>query len=123
MIGSYVLSSGYYDAYYEKAQRVRTLLRRDFDEIFKTVDVIASPTVPSIAFKLGEKINDPINMYLSDIYTVSANLAGLPAISFPCGMAHGMPVGLQLQARLWGESTLLTLANAFERRLEWTTQL
>jgi aspartyl-tRNA(Asn)/glutamyl-tRNA(Gln) amidotransferase subunit A len=116
MLGTYALSAGYYDAYYLKAQKVRTLLTRDFDEAFKKVDVIAAPTCPTPAFKLGEKVNDPLAMYLADIYTVTANLAGIPGISVPCGENHEkLPIGLQLFARHFDEATLLRVAHAYER--------
>jgi aspartyl-tRNA(Asn)/glutamyl-tRNA(Gln) amidotransferase subunit A len=119
MIGAYVLSSGYYDAYYDKAQRVRALLRKDFEEAFKKVDCIVSPTAPSVAFGFGDKSDDPIAMYLSDIYTVSANLAGVPALSLPCGLVKGMPVGLQLMGKWFDEATILTIGNAFESQRDW----
>jgi aspartyl-tRNA(Asn)/glutamyl-tRNA(Gln) amidotransferase subunit A len=116
MLGTYALSAGYYDAYYLKAQKVRTLLTRDFDEAFKKVDVIAAPTCPTPAFKLGEKIDDPLAMYLADIYTVTANLAGIPGISIPCGENHEkLPIGLQLFARHFDEATLLRVAHAYEQ--------
>jgi aspartyl-tRNA(Asn)/glutamyl-tRNA(Gln) amidotransferase subunit A len=116
MLGTYALSAGYYDAYYLKAQKVRTLLTRDFDEAFKKVDVIAAPTAPTPAFKLGEKVDDPLAMYLADIYTVTANLAGIPGISVPCGENHEkLPIGLQLFARHFDEATLLRVAHAYER--------
>jgi aspartyl-tRNA(Asn)/glutamyl-tRNA(Gln) amidotransferase subunit A len=116
MLGTYALSAGYYDAYYLKAQKVRTLLTRDFDEAFKKVDVIAAPTAPTPAFKLGEKVNDPLAMYLADIYTVTANLAGIPGISVPCGENHAkLPIGLQLFARHFDEATLLRVAHAYEQ--------
>jgi aspartyl-tRNA(Asn)/glutamyl-tRNA(Gln) amidotransferase subunit A len=116
MLGTYALSAGYYDAYYLKAQKVRTLLTRDFDEAFKKVDVIAAPTCPTVAFKLGEKVNDPLAMYLADIYTVTANLAGIPGISIPCGENHEkLPIGLQVFARHFDEATLLRVAHAYER--------
>ena len=116
MLGTYVLSAGYYDAYYLKAQRVRTLLTRDFDEAFKKVDVIAAPTCPTPAFRLGEKVNDPLAMYLADIYTVTANLAGIPGISVPCGENHEkLPIGLQLFGRHFDETTVLRVAHAYER--------
>jgi aspartyl-tRNA(Asn)/glutamyl-tRNA(Gln) amidotransferase subunit A len=115
MLGTYVLSAGYYDAYYLKAQKVRTLLTRDFDEAFKKVDVIAAPTCPTPAFRLGEKVNDPLAMYLADIYTVTANLAGIPGISVPCGENHEkLPIGLQLFGRHFDETTILRVAHAYE---------
>jgi aspartyl-tRNA(Asn)/glutamyl-tRNA(Gln) amidotransferase subunit A len=116
MLGTYVLSAGYYDAYYLKAQKVRTLLTRDFEEAFKKVDVIAAPTAPTAAFRLGEKINDPLAMYLADIYTVTANLAGIPGISVPCGESHEkLPIGLQLFGKHFDEATLLRVAHAYEQ--------
>jgi len=116
MLGTYALSAGYYDAYYLKAQKVRTLLTRDFDDAFKTVDVIATPTAPTAAFKLGEKLDDPLAMYLADIYTVTANLAGIPGISVPCGETReGLPIGLQFLGRHFDEATLLRVAHAFEQ--------
>ncbi len=115
LLGTYVLSAGYYDAYYRKAQQVRTLLRSDFDQTFHSCDVLASPTCPEVAFRLGEKTGDPLSMYLSDVYTVSANLAGIPSISLPCGAAHGLPVGFQLIGRALDEPTLLRVADAFQR--------
>jgi aspartyl-tRNA(Asn)/glutamyl-tRNA(Gln) amidotransferase subunit A len=115
MLGTYALSAGYYDAYYLKAQKVRTLLTRDFDEAFKKVDVIAAPTAPTPAFKLGEKVDDPLAMYLADIYTVTANLAGIPGISVPCGEdREKLPIGLQLFGRHFDEATLLRVAGAYE---------
>ncbi len=124
MLGTYVLSAGYYDAYYLKAQQVRTLIRRDYDEAFKTVDVVAMPTSPIPPFKIGEKTADPLQMYLADIFTVSANLAGLPAISVPCGFTANpsLPIGLQLTGRPFDESTLLRIADAYERDTAWWTQ-
>src|SRR5262249_6771481 len=108
MLGTYVLSAGYYDAYYLKAQQVRTLLRRDYERAFETCDVVAMPTSPTAAFKLGEKVDDPLQMYLTDIFTVSCNLVGLPGISIPCGFTSArLPVGLQLLGRSFDESTLL----------------
>ena len=116
MLGTYALSAGYYDAYYLKAQKVRTLLTRDFDLAFKQVDVIAAPTAPTPAFKLGEKVNDPLAMYLADIYTVTANLAGIPGISVPCGESHEkLPIGLQLFGRHFDEATVLRVAAAYEQ--------
>jgi aspartyl-tRNA(Asn)/glutamyl-tRNA(Gln) amidotransferase subunit A len=116
MLGTYVLSAGYYDAYYRKAQQVRTLLRRDFESAFEHCDVIATPTSPEVAFGLGEKLGDPLTMYLSDIYTVSANLAGLPGVSIPCGQVDGLPVGLQLMGRALDEATPLRVADAYQRQ-------
>jgi aspartyl-tRNA(Asn)/glutamyl-tRNA(Gln) amidotransferase subunit A len=115
MLGTFVLSSGYYDAYYEKAQRVRSMLANDFAEAFKKCDVIATPTAPTPAFKIGEKANDPLAMYLSDIYTVTVNLAGVPAISVPCGQSSaGLPIGLQLIGNHFDEARLLNAAYAYE---------
>jgi aspartyl-tRNA(Asn)/glutamyl-tRNA(Gln) amidotransferase subunit A len=120
MLGTYVLSAGYYDAYYLKAQQVRTLLRNDYQQAFEKVDVVAMPTSPIPPFRLGEKTADPLQMYLADVFTVSANLAGLPAISVPCGFADGrLPVGLQLTGRMFDESTLLRVADAYERITGW----
>ena len=116
MLGTYVLSEGYYDAYYLKAQQVRTLILRDYHRAFETVDVVAMPTTPTAAFKLGDRIDDPLQMYLGDVFTVSANLAGLPAISVPCGLTtERLPVGLQLTGRRFDEATLLRIAESFER--------
>jgi aspartyl-tRNA(Asn)/glutamyl-tRNA(Gln) amidotransferase subunit A len=118
LLGTYVLSAGYYDAYYGKAQRVRTLIRRDFEEAFETCDAILTPTTPETAFRLGAKSDDPLSMYLSDVYTVSANLAGLPGLSMPCGLCDGMPVGLQLLGKPLDEATILRIGDSFERRTE-----
>ena len=115
MLGTYVLSSGYYDAYYAKAQRVRALVKRDYETAFRVCDAILTPTSPSVAFKIGEKSDDPLAMYLNDVYTVSANLAGLPAISIPCGLSsEGLPIGTQLVGNFWSEPTLLNMAHAYE---------
>jgi aspartyl-tRNA(Asn)/glutamyl-tRNA(Gln) amidotransferase subunit A len=116
LLGTYVLSAGYYEAYYRKAQQVRTLLRRDFEAAFRACDVIATPTAPETAFPLGARTADPLRMYLSDVFTVSVNLAGLPGISPPCGLAGGLPVGLQLLAPPLEEALLLRVADAYERR-------
>jgi aspartyl-tRNA(Asn)/glutamyl-tRNA(Gln) amidotransferase subunit A len=117
MLGTYALSSGYYDAYYLKAQRVRTLLTRDFEAAFQTVDAIVTPTAPTPAFKLGEKADDPLSMYLADIYTVTADLAGVPGISVPCGQSRsGLPIGVQVLGRHFDESTVLRVAGAVEPR-------
>ncbi|HEX8250397.1 MAG TPA: Asp-tRNA(Asn)/Glu-tRNA(Gln) amidotransferase subunit GatA [Pyrinomonadaceae bacterium] len=116
MLGTYVLSSGYYDAYYAKAQKVRTLLKRDFQTAFQKCDAIITPTSPTVAFKIGEKSDDPLAMYLNDVYTVSANLAGIPGISVPCGLSSdGLPIGLQLLGDNWSESLLLNLSNVYEK--------
>jgi aspartyl-tRNA(Asn)/glutamyl-tRNA(Gln) amidotransferase subunit A len=115
MLGTYVLSAGYYDAYYKKAQKVRRLIKDDFDGAFKNVDIILTPTSPTTAFKIGEKSASPLSMYLSDIYTISANLAGIPAISIPAGTdLSGLPVGLQFMAPQFGENSLYNVGNFFE---------
>jgi aspartyl-tRNA(Asn)/glutamyl-tRNA(Gln) amidotransferase subunit A len=116
LLGTYVLSAGYYDAYYRKAQQVRTLLRRDFAAAFEGCDALLTPTAPEVAFHLGERTADPLRMYLSDVYTVSANLAGLPAVSLPCGFAGGLPIGLQLLGRAGDDVAPLRLADAYQRR-------
>jgi aspartyl-tRNA(Asn)/glutamyl-tRNA(Gln) amidotransferase subunit A len=123
MIGTYALSAGYYDAYYLKAQKVRGLIRHDFQEAFKKVDVIMGPTTPTTAFKLGEKINDPISMYLSDIYTIGVNLAGLPGMSIPAGFVNGLPVGMHLIGNLFDEARLLNVAHQYQRVTDWHTKI
>ncbi|QRM18313.1 Asp-tRNA(Asn)/Glu-tRNA(Gln) amidotransferase subunit GatA [Dechloromonas sp. TW-R-39-2] len=119
MIGAYVLSHGYYDAYYLQAQRIRRLIANDFVEAFKQCDVIMGPTSPSTAFKLGEKAADPVQMYLSDIYTIAVNLAGLPGMSVPCGFAGGLPVGLQLVGNYFAEAQLLNVAHRYQQATDW----
>ena len=120
MLGTYALSSGYYDAYYKKGQQVRTLLKQDFEKAFEKVDVIVTPTSPAPAFKLGEKTEDPLKMYLTDIFTISANLAGIPAISVPCGITSGnLPVGLQIIGRHFDEESIFKIAYAYEQATEW----
>src|SRR5690606_7822506 len=119
LTGTYVLSAGYYDAYYLKAQRVRKLISDDFARAFREVDIIAGPTTPTAAFLLGQKTNDPIQMYLNDIYTIGANLAGLPALSVPCGFVAGLPVGLQLIAPPLAEARLLKVAHYFQKATDW----
>lgn len=119
MLGTYALSSGYYDAYYLKAQKVRTLIKRDFDEAFNKFDILLGPTAPTTAFRIGEQINDPLAMYLNDILTIPVSLAGVPAISVPCGLADGLPVGLQLIGKAFDEATVLRAAHAFEQRTEF----
>ena len=118
MIGTYALSAGYYDAYYLKAQKVRTLLRRDFEKAFEQFDVLITPTSPTVAFGIGEKADDPFAMKLADICTIPANLAGIPGISIPCGFKNGLPIGLQIMARGLGEETLIRVAYAYERNTE-----
>jgi len=120
MLGTYALSSGYYDAYYVKAQKVRTLIKRDFDEAFEKVDVIATPTSPTVAFGIGERVDDPIQMYLADIFTIPANMAGIPGVAVPCGFAHGLPVSLQLLGRAFDEATVLRVAHAYEQAAGWS---
>ncbi len=122
MIGTYALSSGFYDAYYIKAQKIRQLISQDFKEAFEKVDVIMGPTTPSTAFKIGEKSNDPITMYLSDIYTIAVNLAGLPGMSIPAGLANNMPVGLQIIGNYFDESRLLNIAHQFQTLTDWHTK-
>ena len=122
LIGAYVLSHGYYDAYYLQAQRIRRLIANDFVEAFKSCDVIMGPTSPSIAFKLGEKAADPVQMYLSDIYTIAVNLAGLPGMSIPCGLAEELPVGLQLIGNYFDEARLLNVAHRFQQATDWHTR-
>jgi aspartyl-tRNA(Asn)/glutamyl-tRNA(Gln) amidotransferase subunit A len=122
MIGAYVLSHGYYDAYYLQAQRIRRLIANDFVEAFKVCDVIMGPTSPSTAFKLGEKAADPVQMYLSDIYTIAVNLAGLPGMSVPCGFAGGLPVGLQLIGNYFAEGQLLNVAHRYQQATDWHQQ-
>ena len=123
ILGTYVLSAGYYDAYYLKAQQVRTLIKRDYDTAFAGVDVIAVPTSPTPAFPLGERTGDPVRMYLSDVFTVSANLAGLPAITVPCGFAGGrLPVGLQFTGRPMDDATVLRVADGYERATSWSSE-
>jgi len=123
LIGTYVLSHGYYDAYYLQAQRIRRLIANDFVEAFKQCDVIMGPTSPSTAFKLGEKSSDPVQMYLSDIYTLAVNLAGLPGMSIPCGFAAGLPTGLQLIGNYFSEARLLNVAHRYQQATDWHAQL
>ncbi len=120
MLGTYALSAGYYEAYYKKGQQARTLIKRDFDEAFKKVDVIATPTAPTAAFKIGEKSADPLQMYLSDIFTISVNLAGIPGISIPCGFTSAnLPIGLQILGKHFDEESVLHAAFAYEQATEW----
>jgi aspartyl-tRNA(Asn)/glutamyl-tRNA(Gln) amidotransferase subunit A len=123
ILGTYVLSAGYYDAYYRKAQQVRTLIRRDYDRALERVDVIAMPTSPTSAFVLGERTADPVQMYLSDVFTVSANLAGLPAVTVPCGFTRDdLPIGLQFTGRAMEDGTVLRVADVYERATSWSTR-
>ena len=120
MLGTYALSSGYYDAYYKKAQQVRTLIKTDFDNVFKTVDAVVTPTSPTPAFRIGEKATDPLQMYLSDIFTISVNLAGVPGISIPCGFTRDdLPIGLQIIGKHFDEETILRVAYAYEQSTGW----
>jgi aspartyl-tRNA(Asn)/glutamyl-tRNA(Gln) amidotransferase subunit A len=120
LIGTYVLSHGYYDAYYIQAQRVRRLIARDFAEVFKRCDVIMGPTSPTTAFRIGEKVDDPVQMYLNDIYTVPANLAGLPGLSIPCGLdGKGLPVGLQIIGNTFAEARMLGIAHQYQLATDW----
>jgi aspartyl-tRNA(Asn)/glutamyl-tRNA(Gln) amidotransferase subunit A len=122
MIGTYALSAGYYDAYYIKAQQVRRLIKQEFMDAFKDVDVIAGPTAPSTAFTLGAKTTDPLEMYLSDIYTIAANLAGLPGMSIPAGFVNNMPVGLQLVGNYFSEQKLFNMAHRYQQTTDWHTR-
>src|SRR5262245_45142657 len=122
MLGTYALSSGYYDAYYLKAEKTRTLIKQDFDRAFERFDVLVGPTSPTVAFKLGAKIADPYAMYLNDVFTIPANLAGIPGISIPGAMSEGLPVGVQLLAPAWGEARLLRVADAFQRVTDFHTR-
>jgi aspartyl-tRNA(Asn)/glutamyl-tRNA(Gln) amidotransferase subunit A len=123
MLGTYALSAGYYDAYYGKAQQVRTLIRRDFDEAFRRVDVIAAPVTPTTAFRIGENVNDPIKMYLEDVFTIPASLAGIPGLSVPCGFdSHHLPIGLQLIGPAFREDVVLRVGHAYEQTTEWHKQ-
>ena len=122
MLGSYTLSAGYYDAYYRKALKVRTLIKRDFDEAFKSVDAIVCPTSPTVAWNIGEKFDDPLAMYLADIYTVTANLATVPGMSIPCGFVDGLPVGLQILAKPFDEYTMFRVGATYQDRTNWHKQ-
>ncbi|HWR88850.1 MAG TPA: amidase family protein, partial [Dissulfurispiraceae bacterium] len=123
MLGTYALSAGYYDAYYKKGQQVRTLIKEDFDRVFDAVDVVATPTSPTPAFKIGEKITDPLQMYLTDIFTISVNLAGVPSLSLPCGFSEtGLPIGLQFIGKHFDEASLFRVAYAYEQVSPWRTR-
>ncbi|MFC1788169.1 Asp-tRNA(Asn)/Glu-tRNA(Gln) amidotransferase subunit GatA [Patescibacteria group bacterium] len=122
MLGAYSLSAGYYDQYYRKALKVRQLIKNDFDQVFKDVDLIIGPTTPTTAWKIGEKFNDPLTMYLSDIYTIAANLAAIPALSVPCGLSNGLPIGLQLMAKPFNEDTLYQAGMFYQSITDWHQQ-
>ena len=122
MLGTYALSAGYYDAYYLKAQKVRTLIRREFDEAFQRHDLLLTPTAPTVAFRIGEKVDDPLAMYLNDLFTLPVNIAGHPAVSTPCGLSEGLPVGLQLIGRPFEEATLLRATHAYQSLTDWHTR-
>jgi aspartyl-tRNA(Asn)/glutamyl-tRNA(Gln) amidotransferase subunit A len=122
MLGTYALSAGYYDAYYLKALKVRTLIKQDFDKALEKCDLLLSPTSPTVAFKLGEKSADPLSMYISDIATIPVNLAGLPAISLPCGFSRNLPIGLQIIGKAFAEETILRAAFSYEQNTAWHTQ-
>ena len=115
ILGTYALSAGYYDAYYVKAQKVRTLIKDEYDRVFKKVDALVTPTSPTVAFPIGAKVNDPLSMYLNDIFTLPVNISGLPGISVPCGLSEGLPVGLQVIANSYQERTMFRVAAAYER--------
>ena len=119
MLGTYALSAGYYDAYYLKAQRVRTLIREEFDEVFEKCDALVTPTSPTVPFRIGEKVDDPLQMYLSDVCTLPINIAGLPAISIPSGFADGLPIGMQIIGKPFSEETLLKIAHAYQQATDW----
>ena len=119
MLGTYALSSGYYDAYYVKAQKVRTLIKQDFDRAFEQVDVIIGPTSPTVAFGIGARTDDPYQMYLADVFTIPCNMAGIPGIAIPCGFSEGMPVSMQIFAKPFAEATLLQAAHAYEQSEPW----
>jgi len=119
MLGTYALSAGYYDAYYLRAQKVRTLISQEFEQVFERYDALLAPTSPSVAFGLGEKMDDPMQMYLSDVCTIPANIAGIPGISVPCGFVDGLPVGLQVLGPHFGEQALFRVAYAYEQAHEW----
>ena len=119
MLGTYALSAGYYDAWYLKAQKVRTIIRREFDRAFEKYDALVTPTSPTVPFKIGEKVDDPLQMYLSDVCTLPINIAGVPGISIPAGFADGLPIGMQIIGKPFGEETILRVAYAYEQATEW----
>jgi aspartyl-tRNA(Asn)/glutamyl-tRNA(Gln) amidotransferase subunit A len=121
MLGTYALSAGYYDAYYLKAQKVRTLIRKEFAEAFEHFDALITPTSPTVPFKIGERVEDPMQMYLADVCTLPINIAGIPGISVPAGFSEGLPVGMQILARPFAEETLIRVSYAFEQATEWSS--
>jgi aspartyl-tRNA(Asn)/glutamyl-tRNA(Gln) amidotransferase subunit A len=122
MLGTYALSSGYYDAYYVKAQKVRTLIKQDFERAFESVQAIVAPTSPTVAFPIGARTDDPYQMYLADVFTIPANMAGVPGLALPCGFSEGLPVSLQILGRPFDEATVLRVGHAFERAAGWYKQ-
>jgi aspartyl-tRNA(Asn)/glutamyl-tRNA(Gln) amidotransferase subunit A len=120
MLGTYALSSGYYDAFYVKAQKVRTLIKQDFETAFDAVDVIVAPTSPTTAFRIGDRMDDPYQMYLADVFTIPANMAGIPGISIPCGFSNDLPVGLQFLGKSFDEASVLGVAHAYEQSQPWS---
>ena len=122
MLGTYALSAGYYDAYYLKAQKVRTLIRREFDSVFEKVDALITPTSPTVPFKIGEKADDPLQMYLSDVCTLPINIAGVPALSIPAGFSEELPVGMQIIGKPFSEETLLRIGYAYQQVTDWHKQ-
>ena len=122
MLGTYAFSSGYYDAYYVKAQKVRTLIKQDFDSAFAQVDAIVAPTSPTVAFRIGARTDDPVQMYLADVFTIPANMAGIPGIAVPCGFSDGLPVSLQVLGRSFDEQGILRIAHAYEQAAGWHKQ-
>ena len=119
MLGTYALSAGYYDAYYLKAQKVRTLIKQEYEQAFEKYDALVTPTSPTVAFKLGEKLEDPMQMYLSDVCTLPINIAGIPAISIPAGFVDGLPVGMQVLGKPFNEEMILHIAFAYEQATDW----
>jgi len=122
MLGTYALSAGYYDAWYVKAQKVRTLIRREFDTAFEKYDALITPTSPTVPFKIGDKMDNPLQMYLSDVCTLPINIAGVPGMSIPAGFADGLPVGMQIIGKPFSEETMLRVAYAYEQSTEWHKQ-
>jgi len=119
MLGTFALSAGYYDAYYLKAQKVRTLIRQDFQKAFETCDALITPVAPTTAFRIGEKITNPLDMYLSDVFVVAVNLAGIPALSIPCGISNGLPIGMQIMGPHLSEETLLRIGHMYQSQTDW----